>query len=43
MPIVLPLTRVRAPVELLLRLLKLKAGIVCGPEPLKSSVLPVTV
>ena len=34
---------VRAPVELLVRLLYANAGIACAPEPLKSTVLPVTV
>jgi hypothetical protein len=34
---------VRAPVELLVRLLKLNAGMVCAPAPLKFTVLPVTV
>src|SRR5256885_12791845 len=34
---------VRAPVELLVRLLYANAGIVCATEPLKFTVLPVTV
>src|SRR3954452_11837145 len=42
-PIVPLAATVRAPVELLVRLLYANAGIVCAPEPLKSTVLPITV